>query len=50
MCFLFFLFFFLLNWPFSVEEALEYQATWAAFALQSKVNLGVSLREQYNDY
>ena len=26
----------------SVEEALEYQATWAAFALQSKVRSGDS--------
>ena len=48
--FSFFPFFFLLNWPFSVEEALEYQATWAAFALQSKVNLGVFSRERYSDY
>ena len=43
-------FFFWLNWPFSVEEALEYQATWAAFALQSKVIFGVSSREQCSDY
>ena len=30
----------------SVEEALEYQATWAAFALQSKVRMGVSSHER----
>ena len=30
----------------SVEEALEYQATWAAFALQSKVRLDVSSHER----
>ena len=31
-----------------MEEALEYQATWAAFALQSKVWLGASWHEQCN--
>jgi hypothetical protein len=31
-----------------VEDALEYQATWGAFALQTKVHCIASL-EQYND-
>jgi hypothetical protein len=36
---------------FSVEDALEYQATWAAFALQSKVHWVLSSSEQYGgDY
>jgi hypothetical protein len=34
-----------------VEDALEYQATWAAFALQSKVHRVLSSLEQYSsDY
>jgi len=32
---------------FSVDDALEYQATWAAFALQSKVRWILSSLEQY---
>ena len=33
---------------FSVEDALEYQATWGAFALQSKVHRVLSSLEQYD--